>query len=65
MALLVIEHSSETGIQRFGPVLTSYGHRLRIVRGDQRQSLPATIDGIDGIITCGGPQSLTEPHDWL
>lgn len=65
MAILVIEHSTETGIQRFGPVLSSYGHRLHIVRGDHHQTLPTSLDGIDGIVTCGGPQSLTAPDAWL
>lgn len=65
MAILVIEHSAETGIQRLGQVLIGYGHKLRIVRGDHDQSLPSTIDGIDGIVTCGGPHSVTTPGDWL
>lgn len=66
MALLVFEHSERTGIMRLGETLRNYGHRLRIVRLHADDPFPADLDDVDGIVSCGGPQSAYDDSiDWL
>jgi GMP synthase (glutamine-hydrolysing) len=66
MAILVLEHSSRSGILRFGKILRDYSHRLRIVKLHEGDPLPPDLDDVDGIVSCGGPQSATDDSlDWL
>ncbi len=66
MAILVFEHSSRSGILRFGKVLRDYSHRLNIVKLHEGDPLPPDLDDVDGIVSCGGPQSATDDSlEWL
>ncbi len=66
MAILVFEHTTRTGIQRLGRTLSHYGHRLRLVRRHLNDPIPADLDDIDGIVSCGGPQSANDDSlPWL
>lgn len=66
MAILVFEHASRTGIMRLGTTLRDYGHRLRFVRRHLGDPIPPDLDDIDGIISCGGPQSANDDSlPWL
>lgn len=66
MALLVFEHSSRSGILRFGKTLRDYSHLLRILKLHEGDPLPPDLDDVDGIVSCGGPQSATDGSlDWL
>jgi GMP synthase (glutamine-hydrolysing) len=66
MAILVLEHSSRSGIQRFGRILRDYSHRLRIVKLHEGDPLPPDLDDVDGIVSCGGPQSAADDSlEWL
>lgn len=65
MAILVIEHSDLCGVERLGQTLRDYGHRLRFINLHDGESLP-DLDDIDGVISCGGPQSVAHDRpDWL
>jgi GMP synthase (glutamine-hydrolysing) len=57
MSILVFEHSDSSGSERLGEALRDYGHRLRILRLDEGDHVPPDLDDVDGIISCGGPQS--------
>ena len=57
MSILIIEHSDLTGSDRLGERLLQDGHRLQIVRVHLGEQLPKDLDEIDGVISCGGPQS--------
>lgn len=66
MAILVFEHSPIVGIGRLGTTLRDYGHRLHIVRRHLGDPIPADLDDVDGIISCGGPQSANDDSlPWL
>jgi len=66
MAILVLEHSSRSGILRFGKTLRDYSHRLRVLKLHKGDSLPPDLDDVDGIVSCGGPQSATDDSlPWL
>ena len=66
MAILVFEHSDRTGVQRLGRTLRDHGHRLRIVRLHRGDAFPVDLDDVDGIVSCGGPQSANDDSlKWL
>lgn len=66
MAILVFEHSSRSGILRLGKTLRDHSHRLRIVKLHEGDPVPPDLDDVDGIVSCGGPQSATDDSlGWL
>ena len=65
MAILIIEHSERTGSDRLGMRLRDDGHSLQVVRVHLGEKLPASIQEIDGIITCGGPQAPDCDEPWI
>ncbi|MDP7008399.1 MAG: type 1 glutamine amidotransferase [Phycisphaerales bacterium] len=65
MALLIIEHSERTGSDRLGMKLRDDGHKLKIVRVHLGEQLPTSLHGIDGIVTCGGPQPPDCEEPWV
>jgi GMP synthase (glutamine-hydrolysing) len=66
MATLVIEHSDVTGSDRLGEILRDHAHRLVVIKAHQGEAIPADLDGIDALVSCGGPQSpLDDSLDWL
>ena len=65
MSTLVIEHSCHCGPARLGDVLREHGHRLRIVRIHENEPLPADLDDVDAIITCGGAFDVHESQPWM
>ena len=64
MSILIIEHSDLTGSDRLGERLLQDGHRLQIVRVHLGEQLPKDLDEIDGVISCGGPQSPNCNETW-
>ncbi len=66
MAILIIEHSNLTGAHRLGERLLKDGHRLVTVRVHLGEQLPSDLDELDGVISCGGPQSpLSTDEPWM
>ena len=65
MSILVLEHGRHAGIRRLGGTLLEHGHRLDIRRRWDGDDLPAGLEGIDGVVVMGGPESVagTDP-DW-
>ncbi len=64
MSILIIEHSNLTGSDRLGQRLLQDGHKLLTVRVHLGEQLPKDLDEIDGVITCGGPQSPDCNETW-
>lgn len=60
MAILVFEHSDRSGVGRFGHALRNYGHKLRIVRLHLNEPIPVDLDDVDGVVSCGGPDSAND-----
>jgi GMP synthase (glutamine-hydrolysing) len=66
MATVILEHSDRTRSDRLGEILRNHGHRLRVIQLHHDDPVPPDLDGIDAIISCGGPQSpLDDSLDWL
>lgn len=66
MAILIFEHSNTSGADRLGVILRDYGHRLRYIKLHEGDDMPPDLDDVDGIISCGGPQSASDnTHEWL
>ena len=42
-------------------VLRSHGHSIRIIKTHEGDEIPDSLDGIDAIISCGGPRSVCSP----
>ncbi len=64
MSILIIEHSNLTGSDRLGERLLQDGHRLHTVRVHLGEKLPTTLDEIDGLVSCGGPQAPDCQESW-
>ena len=66
MSILIFEHTDTCGAERLATTLRNYGHRLRILRLHDGDEVPNDIDDVDGVITCGGPQSANDDsNSWL
>ena len=65
MAIVVFEHGASAGAQRLGRTLRDYGHRLRVVALHAGGEVPADLDDVDGVLTCGGHHSLHNGPPWL
>ena len=65
MAILIIEHSERTGSDRLGMKLRNDGHLLKVVRVHLGEKLPTDLRGLDGIISCGGPQPPDCDEPWV
>jgi GMP synthase-like glutamine amidotransferase len=66
MATLVLEHSDDSGSDRLGEALRDRGHRLRVVRLQAGDALPADLAEIDGVLVCGGsPCPIDGNLPWL
>jgi GMP synthase-like glutamine amidotransferase len=65
--VLVIQHVASAPLAAYGEVLDSRGARVELVDCEAGDPMPATLDGIDGVISLGGPQSLHAPAGlaWL
>lgn len=65
MAVVVFEHSPTCGVMRLGSTLRDYGHRLRVIRLDEGEPVPADLDDVDAVVATGGRHSALDPHAWL
>ena len=66
MSILIFEHSDSTNAERLAVTLRDSGHRLRIIKLHRGESIPDDLDNVDGIISCGGPQSAYDDSvEWL
>ena len=59
--LLVVQHVPHERLGTFEPVFEAAGCSLRTLHAaDPKAPWPKTLDGIDGIVSMGGPQSVYE-----
>ena len=65
MAILIFEHSATTGALRLAATLRDYGHKLRVIGSDDHDELPGDLAEVDGVITTGGPQSVSDDQPWI
>ncbi len=57
MPLLVLEHSDRCRCARLAAILRDHGHVLDVLRLHDGDTIPQELDGIDGVISMGGPMS--------
>jgi GMP synthase (glutamine-hydrolysing) len=62
MSILVLQHSAVSGPGRLGVTLRDHGFRLDIRRLDLdgAAALPPDLDDVQGILSLGGPQNVTD-----
>jgi GMP synthase (glutamine-hydrolysing) len=65
MALLIIQHSDSCTTGLLGDSLRRFGQRIRTVRVDRSEPLPANLEDIHGVVSLGGPQSANDSHAWI
>lgn len=67
MSLLVFQHHPAETPSEFGKILRDYGHKLRVIKLHDGQSVPADLDDVDGVISLGGPMNVDEValYGWI
>ncbi len=65
MSIVIVEHSPNFGAGILARTLRDFGHRLRVIRADRGDALPSDLDGVTGVVSCGGPQSAYGQEPWL
>lgn len=65
MSIIILQHHAQYGAGRLAMTLRDHGFKLATLRADQDQPMPATLDGIEGVITLGGTQQISEGHAFI
>lgn len=65
MAIVVFQHSADCRPGRLGLTLRDHGFRLDIRRVDAGDPIPPDFDDVDGVVSLGGPQFVTDAHAWI
>jgi len=68
MATLVFQHHDIGTPGRLGAALRDHGHRLLIVRPDLGEPVPRDLDGVEAVVSLGGPQNVddaAEKYPWI
>jgi GMP synthase (glutamine-hydrolysing) len=67
MSLLVFQHHPGETPDEFGRTLRDYGHKLRVIKLHEGQSVPTDLDDVDGVISLGGPMNVEEValYGWI
>lgn len=67
MSLLVFQHHPEEGAYALGAALQNLGHKLDHVALYDGDPVPPDLDGIDGIVSMGGPMNVADAaeHPWI
>jgi len=65
MAIVVFQHEEDCRPGRLGVTLRDHGFRLDIRRMDAGDPVPADFDDVDGVISLGGSQVVSDSHAWI
>ena len=67
MAIVVFEHHPLETAGRLGTVLNELGHRLDVIPLYDGADVPPDLDGVDGVISMGGPADTdqADQHPWM
>jgi GMP synthase (glutamine-hydrolysing) len=74
MPIVVLQHAASDPIGRLGPVLRDHALKLDIRRLDlagsgarsaEQTSVPVDLDGVDGVISLGGPMNVGDDTPWM
>ena len=56
MSILVFEHCAAENTAVLGAVLQAHGRLLRVVKPYIGEPVPENLDGVDGVVSMGGPK---------
>lgn len=65
MSIIVLQHWNLGKPGRLGLTLRDHGFRLDVRRLDQGDAVPTEFDGVDAVVSLGGPQNVGESHAWM
>ncbi|MEW6331127.1 MAG: type 1 glutamine amidotransferase [Pseudomonadota bacterium] len=63
--ILVFRHAPHEGPGYLADHLDRRGLPHRLIRIDRNDPVPASIDGVPGIVLMGGPMSVNDPLPWI
>jgi GMP synthase-like glutamine amidotransferase len=63
--ILIFRHAPHEGPGYLADYLDRHRLPHRLVRIDQGDAIPSSIDGISGIVLMGGPMSVNDPLPWI
>jgi GMP synthase (glutamine-hydrolysing) len=72
MAIIVLQHTATEGPGRLGVTLRDHGQELDVRRLDlpvgglmRNRHVPTDFDGVDGVISLGGPMNVGDNTPWM
>jgi GMP synthase-like glutamine amidotransferase len=65
MPIIVFQHSDNERPGRLGTTLRDHAFRLDVRRPDRGEPLPPDLDGVEGVISLGGPQHVADRKPWM
>jgi GMP synthase-like glutamine amidotransferase len=63
--ILITRHAPHEGPGYLGDYLERRRLPYRLIRIDQDDSIPSSIDGVSGLVCMGGPMSVNDPLPWI
>lgn len=63
--IFIFRHIECEGPGYLGEVLERRGLAYRLIRIDQGEAVPATVDGAAALVFMGGPMSVNDPMPWI
>ncbi len=61
MAIIVFQHHDIGTAGRLGLTFRDHGFKLRVIRPDRGEAIPPDFDGVEGVVSMGGPQNVDDP----
>lgn len=63
--ILIFRHAPHEGPGYLGDYLNRYQLPYRLIRIDQDETIPSSIDAVSGLAFMGGPMSVNDPLPWI
>ncbi|MBI3546358.1 MAG: type 1 glutamine amidotransferase, partial [Gammaproteobacteria bacterium] len=63
--ILIFRHAPHEGPGYLADYLNRHRRRHRLIRIDQNDPIPSSIDGVSGLVFMGGPMSVNDPLPWI
>jgi GMP synthase-like glutamine amidotransferase len=63
--ILIFRHAPHEGPGYLADYLGRHRLPWRLIRIDQNEPIPSSIDGVSGLVFMGGPMSVNDPLPWI
>ena len=63
--ILIFRHAPHEGPGYLADYLDRHQWPWRLIRIDQNEPVPSSIDGVSGLVFMGGPMSVNDPLPWI